>query len=165
MGPGAIGGGLFVLFRVCVCGCLVARAVSLSLGEKQKRCSVPAGPPAPNGQATGYRGRRLTTQKRLRQDIRPLPLLGPGETPEGRLASKVNGFRPMPAPAVFRATAPARIQGFLLGRKASLWILGFGVPSRRNPLSGPLKSTLPGPREGSSILNVDLVVVTASVVS
>ena len=30
-------------------------------------------------------------------------------------------------------------------------------------MSGALKSTLPGPREGSSILNVDLVVVTAAV--
>ncbi len=45
----------------------------------------------------------------------------------------------------------------------SLWILGFGVPSKPNHSSGPLKSTLPGPREGSSILNVDLVVVTAAV--
>ncbi len=45
----------------------------------------------------------------------------------------------------------------------SLWILGFGVPSRPIPSSGALKSTLPGPREGSSILNVDLVVVTAAV--
>ena len=31
------------------------------------------------------------------------------------------------------------------------------------PQSGAVKSTLPGPREGSSILNVDLVVVTAAV--
>ncbi len=44
-----------------------------------------------------------------------------------------------------------------------LWIFGFGVPSRPNPSSGALKSTLPVPREGSSILNADLVVVTAAV--
>ncbi len=34
--------------------------------------------------------------------------------------------------------------------EGSLWILGFGVPSGPNPSSGVLKSTLPGPREGSS---------------
>ncbi len=44
-----------------------------------------------------------------------------------------------------------------------LLILGSGAPLRRNPLSGDLKWTLPGPREGSSILNTDLVVVTAAV--
>jgi hypothetical protein len=47
--------------------------------------------------------------------------------------------------------------------EGSLWILGFGVRSRPHPSSGPLKSTLPGPREGSSILEVDFVVVTAAV--
>jgi hypothetical protein len=52
---------------------------------------------------------------------------------------------------------------FLFGGEGSLWILGFGVPSRPNASSGPLKSTLPGPREGSSILNIDLVIVTAAV--
>jgi hypothetical protein len=46
--------------------------------------------------------------------------------------------------------------------EGALWILGFGVPSRPNPWSGHRKSTLPGPREGSSILNADLVVVTAA---
>ncbi len=43
--------------------------------------------------------------------------------------------------------------------EGSLGILGSGSP--RSP--GPLTSTLPGPREGSSSLNVDLVVVTAAV--
>ncbi len=33
----------------------------------------------------------------------------------------------------------------------------------QNHRSGAVKSTLPGPREGSSILNVDLVVVAATV--
>ncbi len=47
--------------------------------------------------------------------------------------------------------------------EGSLWILGFGVASRPNPASGVLKSTLPEPRDGSSILNVDLVVMTAAV--
>jgi hypothetical protein len=47
--------------------------------------------------------------------------------------------------------------------EGSLRILGSGVPLRRNPPSGALNSTLPGPREGSSILNVHLVVVTAAV--
>ncbi len=32
-----------------------------------------------------------------------------------------------------------------------------------NPSSGAVKSTLPGPGEGSSILDVDLVVMTAAV--
>ncbi len=41
--------------------------------------------------------------------------------------------------------------------------LRFRGPLRPNPSSGPLKSTLPGPREGSSMLDVDLVVVTAAV--
>jgi hypothetical protein len=44
-----------------------------------------------------------------------------------------------------------------------LWISGFGVLSRPNPSSGALKLTLPGPQEGASILNVDLVVVTTAV--
>ena len=52
---------------------------------------------------------------------------------------------------------------FLFWGERSLWILGFRVHSRPNPSSGALKSTLPGPREGSSILNVDLVVVSAAV--
>ena len=47
--------------------------------------------------------------------------------------------------------------------EGSLWILAFGVPLRRNPSSGALKSTLPGPRVGPLILNVDPVVVTAAV--
>ncbi len=47
----------------------------------------------------------------------------------------------------------------ILGGMGSFWILGFGVPSRPNPSSGALKSTLPGPREGLSILNADLVAV------
>ncbi len=34
---------------------------------------------------------------------------------------------------------------------------------RQNPPSGALNSILPGPREGSSILNVDLEVLTAAV--
>ncbi len=42
--------------------------------------------------------------------------------------------------------------------------LRFRAPLRRNPPSGALKS-IPGPREGSSILNLDLVVVTAAVIS
>ena len=49
------------------------------------------------------------------------------------------------------------------GVEGSLWILSFGVPSRPNHSSRLLKSTLPGPREGSSILNAHLVVVTAAV--
>ncbi len=52
---------------------------------------------------------------------------------------------------------------FFFGGEGSLWILGFGVPSRPNPSSGALKSTLPGPREGSSILNAHLVVMSAAV--
>jgi hypothetical protein len=44
-----------------------------------------------------------------------------------------------------------------------LWILGFEAPSRQNPSSGAVKLTLLGPREGSSFLNDDLVVVTAAV--
>ncbi len=52
---------------------------------------------------------------------------------------------------------------FLFGGEGSLWILGLGAPSSPNPSSGHLKSTLPGPREGSSIKNVDLVIVTAAV--
>ncbi len=52
---------------------------------------------------------------------------------------------------------------FLCFGEGSLWILGFGVPSRPNPFSGALKSTLPGPGEGSSILNVHLVVMSAAV--
>ncbi len=51
---------------------------------------------------------------------------------------------------------------FPFGGEGSLWILGFGASSRPNPSSGALKSTRPGLREGSSILNVDLVVVTAA---
>ena len=47
--------------------------------------------------------------------------------------------------------------------EGSLRILGSGAPLMRNPLSGALKSTLPGPREGSSILNVHLVVMSAAV--
>jgi hypothetical protein len=47
--------------------------------------------------------------------------------------------------------------------EGSLWILGFKVPSRPNPLSGAVKSALPGPREGSSILNAHLVVMSAAV--
>ncbi len=38
-----------------------------------------------------------------------------------------------------------------------LWILGFGVPSKPNPSSGPLKLGSPEPLEGSSTLNVDFV--------
>ncbi len=49
------------------------------------------------------------------------------------------------------------------GPHISFPFLRFGVPSRPNPPSGSLKSTLPGPREGSSIINVDLVVVSAAV--
>ncbi len=49
-------------------------------------------------------------------------------------------------------------------REGSLWILSFGVPSRPNPSSGGVNSTLLGPREGSSILNVDRAVVAAAVV-
>ncbi len=52
---------------------------------------------------------------------------------------------------------------FLFWGEGSLWILGFGVPSRPNPSSGVAKSTLPVPRERSSILNVDLVVMSAAV--
>ncbi len=52
---------------------------------------------------------------------------------------------------------------FPFGGEGSLWILGFGAPSTPNPPSRAVKSTLPGPWEGSSILNVDLVVVTAVV--
>ena len=47
--------------------------------------------------------------------------------------------------------------------EGSLRILGFGVPSRPNPSSGALNSTLPGPREGTSILNAHLVVMSAVV--
>ncbi len=36
-------------------------------------------------------------------------------------------------------------------------------PFEANIASGAVKSTLPGPQEGSSILNVDLVVVAAAV--
>ncbi len=43
--------------------------------------------------------------------------------------------------------------------------LRFGVPSRPNLSSGALKSALPGPREGSSILNSHLVVMSAAVPS
>ncbi len=53
--------------------------------------------------------------------------------------------------------------GFPFLGEVSPWILGFGVPSKSNPSSGPLKSALPGPREGSMILNVDLVAMTAAV--
>ncbi len=49
------------------------------------------------------------------------------------------------------------------GGEGSLWILGLGVPSRPNPSSGAVKSTLPGPREGSLILNSHLVVMSAAV--
>ncbi len=41
--------------------------------------------------------------------------------------------------------------------------LRFRGPLKRNSASVAVKSTFPGPREGSSILNVDLVVVTAGV--
>ncbi len=41
--------------------------------------------------------------------------------------------------------------------------LRFRGPLRRNPSSGALKSTLPGHREGSSILNSHLVVMSAAV--
>ncbi len=47
--------------------------------------------------------------------------------------------------------------------EGSLRILGSGAPLRRHSQSGSLKSTFPGPREGSSILNVQLVVVAAAV--
>ena len=40
--------------------------------------------------------------------------------------------------------------------EGSLWILGFGVPSRPDPSSEAVKSTLPGSPEESSILNADL---------
>ncbi len=52
---------------------------------------------------------------------------------------------------------------FLFWGEGSLCVLGFGVPSRPNPSSGAVKSTLPGPREGSSILNAHLVVMSAAV--
>ncbi len=42
-------------------------------------------------------------------------------------------------------------------------IVGSRAPSRQNPASGAITSTFPGPREGSSILNVDLVVAAAAV--
>ena len=48
--------------------------------------------------------------------------------------------------------------------EGSLWILGLGVHSRPNPSSGAVKLTLPGPREGSSILNAHLVVMSAAVI-
>ncbi len=44
-----------------------------------------------------------------------------------------------------------------------LRISSSGAPLERNPWSGALKLTLPGPREGSSIVNVDLVVMAAAV--
>ena len=47
--------------------------------------------------------------------------------------------------------------------EGSLRILGSGTPLRRNPPSGALNSTLPGPREWPSILNVHPVVVAAAV--
>ncbi len=53
---------------------------------------------------------------------------------------------------------------FPFGGEGSLWILGFGVPSKPNPSSGALKSALPGPREGSSILNAHLMVMSAAVI-
>ncbi len=49
--------------------------------------------------------------------------------------------------------------------EVSLRILGSLAPLGWNPQSGALKSTLPGPRKGSSILNADLVVVIAAVCS
>ena len=49
--------------------------------------------------------------------------------------------------------------------EGSLWILGSGVPSKAKRKSSPgaLKLALLGPRERSSIFNVDLVVVAAAV--
>ncbi len=41
--------------------------------------------------------------------------------------------------------------------------LRFRSPSRPNPWSRAVKSTLPGPREGSSILNAHVVVMSAAV--
>ncbi len=64
---------------------------------------------------------------------------------------------------LLNAKAPGVATGFPFWGESSLWILGSGVPSRPNPSSGALKSTLPGPWEGSSILNVDLVVMSAAV--
>jgi hypothetical protein len=49
------------------------------------------------------------------------------------------GF-PDPRPSIQRR--PTYTVSFL--GEGSLWILDFGVPSRQNPSSGPLKATLPG---------------------
>ncbi len=52
---------------------------------------------------------------------------------------------------------------FPFWEEGPLWILGSGASSSQDPASGAVKPTRPGPREGSSILNVDRVVVTAAV--
>jgi hypothetical protein len=71
---------------------------------------------------------------------------GSGRPPGPRRSlRKVGGFAPHLSEGSPRPPGPPRTQ---------IW---------PNPSSGPLKSALPRPREGFSILNVDLVVVAAAV--
>jgi hypothetical protein len=84
-------------------------------------------------------------------------IFGVGDRPGGPpCAIRKNGFC---AP---QRSLKSTLTRFLFFGEGSLRILGFGGPSRSNPSSGLLKSTLPGPGEGPSILNAHLVVVTAA---
>ena len=103
--------------------------------------------------------------KKFRPDCLQVPRVCERSSQDGKgwSAEKAALALPLPHPPAMSKYSGGPHIRFPFWGEGSLWILGFGVPSRPNPLSGAVKSVVPGPREGSSILNAHLVVMSAAV--